>query len=77
MKATIYSDNRNRDVPQTTRTRSRKIALAAGVLYLITFLSLPAFAFYAPVRDPNYLVGPGPDNAVIVGGILELSLIHI
>ncbi|CUS03529.2 conserved membrane protein of unknown function [Candidatus Promineifilum breve] len=72
MKATIYSDNRNRDVPQTTRTRSRKIALAAGVLYLITFLSLPAFAFYAPVRDPNYLVGPGPDNAVIVGGILEI-----
>ena len=42
------------------------------MLYLITFLSLPAFAFYAPVRDPNYLVGPGPDNPVIFGGILEI-----
>ncbi len=72
MKATVYSDERHSDVTQTTWTKSRIIALAAGVLYLITFLSLPAFAFYAPVRDPNYLVGPGPDNPVIFGGILEI-----
>ena len=72
MKTGVYSDDRNAHVPQTTMTRSRIVSLAAGVLYLITFLSLPAFAFYAPLRDPNYMVGPGPDNPVIFGGVLEI-----
>jgi hypothetical protein len=51
---------------------SRKIAIAAGVLYLLTFVSIPTLALYAPVHDPNYIVGPGPDTAVIFGGILEI-----
>ena len=51
---------------------SRKIALVAGVLYLLTFVSIPTLALYAPVHDPNYIVGPGPDTAVILGGILEI-----
>ena len=51
---------------------SRKIALAAGILYLLTFVSVPQFALYTTVRDPNYLVGSGPDTGVIVGGILEI-----
>ena len=72
MKATTYSDNRNPVVPQTATTRSRKLSLAAGVLYLITFLALPAAALYGPVRDPNYIVGPGPDSGIIFGGILEI-----
>lgn len=72
MKTGVYSDDRNAHVRQTTMTRSRIVSLAAGVLYLITFLSLPAFAFYAPLRDPNYMVGPGPDNPVIFGGVLEI-----
>jgi uncharacterized protein DUF4386 len=50
----------------------RKTALAAGVLYLLTFVSIPTLALYAPVHDPNYIAGPGPDTAVIVGGILEM-----
>jgi Domain of unknown function (DUF4386) len=50
----------------------RKTALAAGVLYLLTFVSIPTLALYAPVHDPKYIVGPGPDTAVIVGGILEM-----
>ena len=25
-----------------------------------------------PVRDPNYVVGPGPDTPVIFGGVLEI-----
>ncbi len=72
MKTVTYTDDRNTEVPQTTMARSRIASLAAGVLYLITFLAIPAFAFYAPVRDPNYMVGPGPDNPVIFGGILEI-----
>jgi hypothetical protein len=50
----------------------RKIALAAGILYLLTFVSIPTLSLYAPVHDPNYIIGPGPDTPVIVGGILEI-----
>ena len=38
----------------------RKTALAAGVLYLITFISIPTLFLYSDVKDPNYLIGSGP-----------------
>ena len=50
----------------------RKTALVAGVLYLLTFISIPTLFLYGPVHDPKYIVGPGPDTAVIFGGILEM-----
>ena len=50
----------------------RKTALVAGVLYLITFVSIPTLALYGPVHDPNYIVGPGPDTSVLFGGVLEM-----
>lgn len=51
---------------------SRKIALAAGVLYLLTFISIPTLVLYGQVKSANYILGPGPDTAVIIGGILEI-----
>jgi Domain of unknown function (DUF4386) len=53
-------------------TSPRKIAMAAGVLYLLTFVSIPTLALYSSIHDPNYIVGPGPDTAVFIGGILEI-----
>lgn len=53
-------------------TSHRKTSLTAGVLYLITFVSIPTGFLYGPVTDPNYIVGPGPDTPVLVGGILEM-----
>jgi len=50
----------------------RRNSLAAGVFYLLTFAAIPAWALYAPVRDPNYIVGPGPDTAVLWGAVLEI-----
>src|SRR3954453_6001270 len=50
----------------------RKTALVAGVLYLLTFVSIPTLFLYVPVHDPRYILGPGPDTAVIFGGILEV-----
>ncbi len=52
---------------------ARKIALAAGVLYLLTFVSIPiGFLYSSVLNDPNYIVGSGPDTAIIIGGILEI-----
>ena len=50
----------------------RKTSLVAGAFYLLTFVSIPTLALYAPVRDPNFITGPGPDGGVLFGGILEL-----
>ena len=51
---------------------ARKLARAAGIFYLLTFVSIPTLALYAPVHDPNYIVGPGPDTNVLIGGVLEI-----
>ena len=50
----------------------RKTSLVAGALYLLTFVSIPTLGLYAPARDPNFVLGPGPDSGVLFGGILEL-----
>lgn len=53
-------------------TSSRKIALVAGVLYLLTFVSIPTLTLYGPVHDPNYTIGPGPDTPALIGAVLEV-----
>src|SRR5690348_15774807 len=50
----------------------RKTALVAGVLYLLTFVSIPNLFLYGPVRCANYIIGAGPDTSAISGGILEI-----
>ena len=59
-----------RRVPTDTM---RKTALAGGVLYLMTFLSIPRLALFGPVLDnPDYILGSGSVTGVIVGIVLEL-----
>ncbi len=55
---------------------SRKIAIAAGVLYLVTHVtSIGALVLYGPVlNSPDYVVGPGQDARVILGALLEVIL---
>ena len=50
----------------------RKYSLAAGIFYLLTFVSIPTLALYRPVKEPRFVVGPGPDTPVIVGALLEM-----
>jgi hypothetical protein len=50
----------------------RKYSLAAGVFYLLTFVSIPTLALYRSVRGPNFVTGPGPDSPVILGVLLEM-----
>jgi Domain of unknown function (DUF4386) len=56
----------------------RRISLAFGVLYLITFVtSIPALALFQPVLDDpqGYIAGAGQDNRIYLGALLELILI--
>ena len=56
----------------TIPSSQRKISLTAGILYLLTFVSIPTLALYGPVKGANYILGAGPDTAAIIGGILEI-----
>jgi len=53
-------------------TSTRKISLTAGLLYLLTFVSIPTLFLYNAVRGANYIVGSGPDTSVYVGSVLEI-----
>jgi hypothetical protein len=50
----------------------RKTALAAGALYLLSFVSIPTLFLYSSVHKTNYIIGSGTDTAVVVGVMLEL-----
>jgi len=50
----------------------RKTSLVAGILYLLTFISIPTLALYGSIHQPGYILGAGPDTAVIIGNILEI-----
>lgn len=55
-------------------TPDRRVALIAGIFYLITFVSsIPAVLLLAPVlNDPHYIVSSGADARVITGCLLDL-----
>jgi hypothetical protein len=56
----------------------RRISLAFGVLYLITFItSISALWLFQPVLDDpqGYIAGAGADNRIYLGALLELILI--
>lgn len=55
-----------------TAAPHRRIALAAGIAYVLTFVSIPTLALYDSVKGTNYILGSGSDNAAIAGGILEI-----
>jgi len=66
----LASTNRQAVTPMDS---SRKASLAGGVLYLLTFVSIPiGFLYMSVLNDPNYIIGSGTDTAVTIGGILEI-----
>jgi len=52
----------------------RKLALAGGVLYLMTFaFSIPAVFLLDPVlHNPSYIVGAGADGQALLGAFFDL-----
>jgi hypothetical protein len=57
---------------RSPKSSLRKTAMVGGILYLLTFVSIPTLALYSQVKGENYIVGSGPDTPVIIGGILEI-----
>jgi hypothetical protein len=58
---------------QPAMTSLRRTAIAAGVLYLISYVSLPTLFLHTQVlTDPNYIAGPGPDRPILVGALFEV-----
>ena len=63
--------------PPTSRRRMdpmRKTSLTAGVLYLLTFVSIPTLALYKPVKDHvgTFVLGAGSDTGVLWGALSEV-----
>ena len=54
-------------------TAARKATLAAGVLYLVTFVSIPAYVLIVPVLDdPTYILTAGDDTRILLGCLLDV-----
>jgi hypothetical protein len=56
-------------------TSLRRTALIGGALYVLTFASsIPAVLLLrtSVLRKPDYIVGPGPDTAVLLACVLDL-----
>lgn len=49
----------------------RKTALVAGIIYLITFVSIPTLSLYSPIHQAGYTTS-GLDSSVALGVLLEV-----
>ncbi len=53
---------------------SRKTSLTAGILYLLTFISIPTLSLYHEIHQLNFILSAAPASDVVLGGILELLM---
>jgi Domain of unknown function (DUF4386) len=70
MTATVHTPPATRPPMDPMRRRS----LAAGILYLITFVSIPSLALYKPVKDQvgDFVLGAGSDTGVMWAALSEV-----
>jgi hypothetical protein len=69
MNATTHTPGTIRTSPEAMRGRAR----LAGVLYLITFVSIPTLALYKPVKDhADFVLGVGSDTGLMWGALSEV-----
>ncbi len=50
----------------------RKISLTAGLLYLLTFVSIPTLTLYTQVKGADYILSAGPDTHAVIAAVLEV-----
>jgi hypothetical protein len=59
--------------PRPAPDSIRRTSLAAGILYLISFVSIPSLLLYNPVRDnADFVLGAGSDTGVLLAAFLEV-----
>jgi hypothetical protein len=54
--------------------QSRKTSLITGILYLLTFISIPTLSLYHEIHQPAFISSAAPSSDVVIGGILELLM---
>lgn len=77
---TIHHEETDMTDTRRTPTRARvptdalrKTALVGGLLYLLTFISIPRLALYGQVlTDPGYVVSSAVDTGILWAAVLEL-----
>lgn len=55
-------------------TASRKTSLTAGILYLLTFISIPTLSLYHEIHQPAFISSSAPSSDVVFGALLELLM---
>lgn len=60
--------------PADNNNSYRSVSITAGLLYILTFISIPTGWLYGSAHDPNFIMGNGNDNAIIIGGLLEITV---
>jgi len=60
------------DTTASSLAISRKTSLAAGIMYLLTFVSIPSFFLYAPLLHAGTIATAAEAKQVITGGLLEI-----
>src|SRR5215210_7434444 len=70
MSTTVHTPAATRPPMDPMRRRS----VAAGILYLITFVSIPSLALYKPVKDQvgDFVLGAGSDTGVMWAALSEV-----
>lgn len=73
MNTSLFIPNATASAPQQAeKTLFRGVSLTAGLLYVLTFVSIPTGVLYGPAHDPNFIIGNDSDNAIIAGGLSEI-----
>ncbi len=65
-------NNLGNNTARVPMTSLRKTSLVAGLLYLLTFVSIPTLALYGSIHSPNFILGSESDRPIIIGGMLEI-----
>ena len=69
MTITAHTPRATRPSPDSMRRTS----LAAGILYLLTFVSIPTLFLYDPVRgNADFVLGAGSDTGVLWAAFSEV-----
>jgi hypothetical protein len=52
----------------------RSVSRTVGILYVLTFVSIPSLLLYRSVKRADFLVTAGSNTPAVVGGLLEITV---